>query len=276
MSFTLHRERGMEFSTSDRLPVPHFFSCKLGGAGDYPYSSKYDPDWLQPETQQRVRRQWETLCDITGFPRGFCLTHQVHGNLIRPVTASDMVLPPLAQVPADCDGLCTAEPGVPVGVFSADCVPVLFCEPEARIVAAAHCGWKGTALDMAGSAVAAIRARGGRPEKILAAIGPAISACCFQVGPEVPEAMVLLLGEADAAPTFRPQPGAEGKYLLNLKEVNRRRLLQLGVPAENIDVSPDCTMCQSGRYWSHRATQGRRGTQCNAILLPLPKGGAAL
>ena len=101
---------------------------------------------------------------------------------------------------------------------------------------------------------------------IRAAIGPAISRCCFETGPEVPEAVRALLG-SDAEGLCPPEEGVEGKFLVDLKETNRRRLLQLGLAPEHIDVSPDCTMCMQDVYWSHRATKGRRGTMASVIML---------
>ena len=108
--------------------------------------------------------------------------------------------------------------------------------------------------------------RAGRAENIRAAIGPAISRCCFETGPEVPEAVRALLG-SDAEGLCPPEEGVEGKFLVDLKETNRRRLLQLGLAPEHIDVSPDCTMCMQDVYWSHRATKGRRGTMASVIML---------
>ena len=197
---------------------------------------------------------------------GFCFTRQVHGTVIRTVGAGDRLMPPIRVRPEDCDGLITAEKDVPLCVFTADCVPVLFSEPEAGIVCAVHSGWRGTAADMMGSAVSAIGKMGGHPENIRAAIGPAISRCCFETGPEVKEAVEALLG-ADAEGLCPPEDGVPGKYMVDLKETNRRRLLQLGVKEEHIDVSPDCTMCLSDVYWSHRATGGQRGTMASIIML---------
>ena len=137
---------------------------------------------------------------------------------------------------------------------------------QAGIVAAAHSGWKGTVADMMGSVVRRMEDMGARAENIRAAIGPAISRCCFETGPEVPEAVRALLG-SDAGGLCLPEEGVEGKFLVDLKETNRRRLLQLGLALEHIDVSPDCTMCMQDVYWSHRATKGRRGTMASVIML---------
>lgn len=102
------------------------------------------------------------------------------------------------------------------------------------------------------------------PADIRAAIGPGIGACCFEVGPEVVAAAEALLHEPLGALV---RPRADGKALLDLKGVNARRLVQLGVPAGQIAVSDACTMCRPDVFWSHRATDGRRGVQAAVITL---------
>ncbi|MBR6114694.1 MAG: peptidoglycan editing factor PgeF [Oscillospiraceae bacterium] len=267
MAFTLTEKEGFSWVTSGTLPAKHLFTRRLSGVGEYPYFSNPDPQGEEREVWERVRALWRRFRDAGGFPaEGFCFTHQVHGTLVRRVTAAERRMPPLTPFPPDCDGLITDEPGVPLCVFTADCVPVLFHEPRAGIVCAVHSGWRGTAKDMMGAAVAAVTGLGGRAEDLHAAIGPCISRCCFETGPEVKEAVEALLG-ADAEGLCPPEEGVPGKYMVDLKETNRRRLLQLGVPAGNIDVSPDCTMSMSDVYWSHRATGGVRGTMASVIML---------
>ena len=132
--------------------------------GDYPFCSVRDLEWEKPERQARVRAQWLVLREAGGFPEeGICFTRQVHATHIRYVTAADRKIPPLTHRPVDCDGLITDQPGVPLCVFTADCVPVLLHEPAAGIVAAVHSGWRGTVMDMMGAAVRAVRDMGGRP-----------------------------------------------------------------------------------------------------------------
>lgn len=267
MAFSLYEKNGLSWTASDVLGGRHMFTRRLGEVGEFPYSVVPDPVWGSDEVQTRVRQLWLRLRDAGGFPpEGFCFTRQIHGTRIRYVTARERRLPPLLVLPEDCDGLITDKPGVPLCVFTADCVPVLFSEPEKGIVCAVHSGWKGTVADMMGAAVKEITRLGGEVKNIRAAIGPAISRCCYETGPEVKEAVEALLG-ADAAGLCPPEEGVPGKYMVDLKETNRRRLLQLGVEAASIDVSPDCTMCMSDVYWSHRATKGVRGTMASIIML---------
>ena len=267
MAFLETTKNNITWLASDKLPVKHLFTARLGEVGEFPYSSNYDPVWLSPKRQGRVRALWLDLAEGAGLPKGgMCFTRQVHGTTVRYVTAADRQMPPLDHLPPDCDGLVTDVPGLPIVIFTADCTPVLLCDKEAGVVAAAHCGWKGTVKDMPGAVVKAMTDRGARVENIRVAIGPAISKCCFEVGPEVPEAVYALLG-ADADGLCPPEEGVPGKFMVDLKEVNRRRLIQMGVLPEHIDVTGECTMCQSDKYWSHRATKGVRGTQASIIVL---------
>ena len=105
-----------------------------------------------------------------------------------------------------------------------------------------------------------IAAYGCRREDIRAAIGPNIGPCCFETDGEVPEAMVKTYGAA--AENFIRKVGH--KYYVNLKEINALSLREVGVT--HIEISKDCTVCQSHRFWSHRVTQGHRGSQGAVIL----------
>ena len=269
MAFTLHEKNNISWLESDLIPYPHMFTRKLGSVGDFPFESNNVSDWHNPERQAAVYDIWQRIAVAGGFgEKGFCMHHQVHGNDLKYVTGENCQVPPLAAKPENYDGCYTDRREVPLCVFTADCVPVLLCDPEAGVIAAAHSGWRSTVKDMMGSAVAKLVSLGANPENIRAAIGPAISKCCFEVGPEVGEAIEALLGSEDAEGICVPEPGVPGKFLADIKETNRRRLLQLGVKAENIDVSDVCTMCSQDEYWSHRATGGKRGTMANIIMLP--------
>ena len=151
--------------------------------------------------------------------------------------------------------------------FAADCTPVLLFDPVRQAIAAVHAGWRGTAQGIACKAVLRMQEEFGcAPEDIRAAIGPCIGCCCFEVGPEVPDAMREALG-ADAEAAIEPRGE---KAHVDLKLLNRIWLQKAGVQV--IDVSPDCTMCHPDRFWSHRVTGGARGSQAAIIRL---KGGAA-
>ena len=103
-----------------------------------------------------------------------------------------------------------------------------------------------------------------RREMICCALGPAIGKCCFETDDDVPQAVEAWLG-GDTADLFERR--ADGKTMVDLRAANKRRLVQLGVPAEQIDVSEECTFCSHEKYWSHRYTKGNRGSQAACIVL---------
>ena len=119
-------------------------------------------------------------------------------------------------------------------------------------------------MNIAGAAVDKMTAEFGcRPADIRAAIGPCISACCFETGDDVRDAVVQLLG--GEAPRYAVPRG--DKYRVDLKGINTLLLERAGVRGENIAVSPECTSCRSDKYWSHRVTKGQRGSQAAVIIL---------
>ena len=170
MAFSLCEKDNIQWVTSDVLGTKHLFSRRLGDVGDFPFSSKPDPEWESESRQERVRALWQRFRTAAEFPaEGFCFTRQVHGTVLRYVTEAERAMPPLPHPPEDCDGLITDRKDVPLCVWTADCVPVLFRDPKAGIVAAAHSGWKGTVADMMGSVVRRMEDMGARAENIRAA-----------------------------------------------------------------------------------------------------------
>ena len=162
------------------------------------------------------------------------------------------------------DGIVTAEPGLPIFCFTADCVPVLLGDPINGVVGAVHCGWRSSVADILGEALEKMVSLGAKPESLFAAIGPAIGKCCFETDDDVPEAVSAWLG-GNTEGLFRKR--ADGKTMVDLRGANARRLVQLGVPAAQIDISSECTFCSHDKYWSHRYTKGRRGGQASVICL---------
>ncbi len=246
--------------------VPHGFTTRRGGVSQGIYES-LNMGMGRGDAPENVRENYRRVCeafsvDITKM----AFSNQVHGDVVRPVTAEDAGKGLDRPVDYEADGLVTNVPGLTLVVFGADCLPVLLCDPVRRVVAAAHAGWRGTALGIVERAVERmVNNYGCRPEHILAAIGPGISKCCFETGEDVPQAMTEALGEA-ALPFITADGG--GKYHVDLKGINALRLERAGVPATHIDVSPDCTLCKPKKYWSHRYTKGQRGSQAGLICLP--------
>lgn len=263
VTFPLHAARGAAYLTAPNIAARHAFSTRLGGVSTGVLES-LNLSVRRGDTPENVRENWRRLGAVAGLDLTRAVyAQQVHSAEVRIAHAAD-AQPPELEPRFTCDGFVTNEPGVPLAVFMADCLPALLHDPAAGVIGAVHCGWRGSVADILGAAVAQMCALGAHPADIRAAIGPGIGACCFEVGPEVVAAAEALLHEPLGALVC---PRADGKALLDLKGVNARRLAQLGVPAGQIAVSDACTMCRPDVFWSHRATNGRRGVQAAVITL---------
>jgi polyphenol oxidase len=164
------------------------------------------------------------------------LMRQVHGAAVEEAPWS-------GRPPADA--AVASEPGFLLGIETADCLPVLLVDPRRRAIAAAHAGWRGTALGVSRAAVAALTSRGSRAPDLLAALGPGIGPCCYEVGDEVKAAF----GPAGAA-FFKPTPG--GRDHLDVRAANRQQLIEGGLDPDRIGSVAECTFCRADLYHSYR------------------------
>jgi YfiH family protein len=255
----------LEYLTAEDFSVPHCFTTRFGGVSTGIFDS-LNIGMHRGDTPENVEKNYAIMADALDFDLNhLVLTHQVHSDIVRRVTKQDAQGLDHHLYP-ECDALITADPGTALAVFTADCTPILLQDPVTGAVGAVHAGWRGTAADIAGKTVRAMRTEFGcDPKNIRAAIGPNISACCFACDADVPEAMVRALGNA-ALKHIRQQ---DDKYYVNLKEINAQFLRNAGV--HHIEISTACTMCESHRFWSHRVTKGDRGSQGAFILC---KGGS--
>ena len=157
---------------------------------------------------------------------------------------------------ADTDSLITKEPGILLTAVFADCVPLFFVDPVQHAIGIAHAGWKGTALQIAVRTVEAMReAFASRSEDLLAAIGPSIGACCYEVDDHVIQQIDMPA----------PRPTVSGRYMLDLKEVNRQFMIRAGIKPNNIEQSSYCTSCNTDLFYSHRGENGRTGRMAGWI-----------
>ena len=248
---------------STLIPARHAFTTRYGGVSRGEFAS-LNLGSNRGDDPEAVRENYRRVCALMGAGIDDCaVTKQVHGSAVRVVTKADRHVC-MSTVPYEADGLVTNERGLPIMCFIADCVPALLCDREHSVIAAVHCGWRSSVADILGETVKKMCALGAKPENIHAAMGAAIGRCCFETDDDVPAAIEKYLsGNTEGLFTRRP----DGKTMVDLRAANARRLIQLGLKAENIDISRECTMCSHEKYWSHRYTKGRRGSQAAAIVL---------
>ena len=260
MSIQTKKLGQLEYLSAERISAPHCFTTKKGGVSTGVMAGLNIAIKLD-ETRENVTRNFEILGNALGFEiSDLVLTRQIHSDIVRTVTRADCNGCFHRDYP-ECDGLVTNDPGVALTIFTADCTPLLFHDPVTGAVGAAHAGWKGTAQDIAGKTVEAmVRSFGCDPANIRAAIGPNVGVCHFETDADVPEAMLAAYGE-EICPFIREKGP---KFFLDLKEINAFALRRAGV--RHIEISEDCTMCSPDRFWSHRITGDRRGSQGAVIV----------
>lgn len=192
----------------------------------------------------------------------FCMMQQVHGAEVLIVEDDKKA----RSGASSGDGLITATPGIALTVMTADCVPILLFEPHRKVIAALHAGWRGTAANIVAKAVALMQTRfGATPTALVAAIGPAIGACCYEVDEAVRSRLARYAGDAQAG-CFTASL-VPSRWMLDLKAINRLQLLEAGLIADNVDVSPLCTACEASLFFSHRRDKGKTGRMFNFIAL---------
>ena len=187
---------------------------------------------------------------------------QVHGTDLLVIDAPN---PDFAHfLKLECDGIVTNQPGVMIGVCVADCAPVLLLDPGKKVVAALHAGWKGTAGDICRKGVEAMQELFGcKPADILAAVGPAIGPCCYEVDRPVIDAF---RSQGTGFDSFAEASG-EGKWQLNLPRANALQLLKAGITDAHLAVSDLCVACTPNLFFSYRRDNGETGRQMGFIML---------
>ena len=197
-----------------------------------------------------LRENQRRLAAAVGFdPASLYQVHQVHGPALV-VAEGD----PARVLEQQADAL-VAEPGSghAVAVRVADCVPVLLADPRTGRVAAVHAGWRGVVADVIGVAVRHLGKGGGEARELLAAIGPCIGPCCFEVGVDVGET----IARATTPSAIARRDDARAKVFVDLRAAVRAQLLALGLEGTAIDDVPDrtsagCTRCAAQTFYSYR------------------------
>lgn len=247
------------FPAFDRVEgVRHGFSTRLGGVSEGVFSSM-NLSFTRGDDSATVRQNFDRFCAaIRVSAEDVVISAQTHTANVICVSAADRGRGVTREKEyTDVDGLVTNDPHVVLCTQYADCVPLLFLDPVKRVVATSHAGWRGTAAGIAAVTVKKMEETYGCcPADILVGIAPSIGHCCFEVDSPVYEAFCQVEVFDDTCYT----DDGGGKYHIDLWQINRRWLLQAGVPAANVTVTDLCTRCHPDLFWSHRKTGDARGS----------------
>ena len=246
-------------SLSEISFINHAFSTRLGGVSTGEFTSM-NMAFNRGDKPENVTENYRRLCNSAGFEfDSLTASAQDHHTVVRAVTSADKGVG--IYKPRDMesvDALITNEKGVTIVTYYADCTPLFFVDTKTKAIGLAHAGWRGTVGRIGEKVVEKMtEIYGTNPADIVSAIGPAISVCCYGVDKPCADNFLSLDGLDSGKFVF---PKENGKYMIDLLETNRQILVSAGGKSENITISDICTNCNSELLWSHRATNGHRGT----------------
>ncbi len=256
------------FDLFEKEPVTAAVSARIGGVSTGSFQT-FNMGFSVGDREEDVaenRRRFFAAIGVKASQLVSC--RQVHGTHMERVTKKDCGRGALRFDTAveDCDGLYTNEKNVPLTLNFADCTPLLFYDPVTRSAAVAHGGWRGTAGNIAGVAIRHLQeAFGAKPADILAAIGPAISKECFEVGGEVIEVFGKLFSESEMERLSEEKENR--KYIFDLPAANRLLMIRAGVLPENIEDCQICTWKRNDLFYSYRKEKGKTGRHMAVMIL---------
>ncbi len=233
----------LEILTSDMLaPVKHGFFSRRGGASSGVFAGLNCGYGSSDQTEIVAlnRRRVADAMEVT--PEGLVGIHQVHSPDVLTVDA------PLTGEKPKADALVTATPGLALTILTADCQPVLFCDPDANVIGAAHAGWRGALDGVLEATLDAMEALGATRENTRAVIGPSISQAAYEVGPEFLDAF---MAESPENSRFFAK-GTEDRMQFDLPAFGLHKLRQAGVG--QAEWTRHCTYSDPDRFYSYRRT----------------------
>ncbi len=246
--------------------LKHGFSTKLGGVSEGKYATM-NFGFQNGDSPEKVLENYKRICSAIGVDYKKCVvSKQTHTTNIRIVTKEDIGKGVLAERDfTDIDGLITNIPGIVLVTQYADCVPLLFADPQKKVIASSHAGWRGTVNRIGEKTVKLMEENFGcNPKDILVGIAPSIMQCCFEVDKPVYDEFCKL-EEIKIQDICKKMPN--NKYNINLQKTNALIIESAGVPSENIIITDLCTKCNADIFHSHRATNGERGNMAAFISI---------
>ncbi len=241
----------------------HAFFLRAGGVSPDPWSSLN----FAASTGDAVENVRENVRRAASFlevdaDRVYYLS-QVHGTGVEVLRGDE---DPAEVVRREGDATLSLARGVACGVRSADCGTVLLADRRSGAACAVHAGWRGTVRGVVRAAVAALSSAGARPADLVAAVGPHIEPCCFEVGDDVAQQIAESAGVVEGV-IVRP---TEGKLHVDLRRVLEIQLVACGITSPAIDHVRGCTVCDGGRFFSYRREGKVSGRMLSAVVPRAP------
>jgi polyphenol oxidase len=247
--------------------ILHFVTGRSGGFSAGPFESLntgfHTGDKYEDVLNNRRKIAGVLGIDVSQFVFA-SQTHSAHVVIVGEQQKGMGSIKPDNAIP-DTDALITQDRGICICVQTADCVPLLMYDPERRVVAAVHAGWRGTLRKVTAHTIRTLEENfGSDPARLVVGMGPSNGPCCYEVGEDVKEETVAALGSAEGVilPTAN-----RGKYIFDQWQANRMQLLESGVGEENIQITPYCSQTHQHLFFSSRAGAGITGRTTSGIML---------
>lgn len=267
----INRDTKVPFLTFPSLSklsfIRHGFSTRLGGVSKG-YFETMNLGYSRGDEPKDVDENYLRISKSIGFNmEDFVISDQVHNTEVIVVTEEDKGKGIIKDRDYQgIDGLITNSVNVPLVTFYADCVPLYFVDKKNHAIGLSHSGWRGTVKRMGKVTLEAMKQNFGTcPEDVIAVVGPSICQECYEVSEDVADAFCAEFTEIQLENILIYK--GNHKYQLNLWEANRQILLDAGMIEDNINLSEVCTCCNPDILFSHRATQGKRGTLAAFLML---------
>lgn len=242
----------------------HCFTTRFGGVSQGNFSSMNLGMSTEDNRSNKIENYYIMSQKFPIYLYDIVKTCQSHTANIRYVTDMDKgKIFDATPGYKDVDGLITDRKNIVISTSHADCNPVFFYDPIKKIIGMAHAGWRGTVENITGKMIQKfIIDFGSKPEDIIAAIGPSLGQCCFEVDKDVAD---IFLSVNKKYEKFMKIIG--NKYNFDLWAINKYIMINEGLKEENIEISGLCTKCNNDLFFSHRGQQGKRGLMLGMIMM---------
>lgn len=242
----------------------HCFTTRFGGVSEGNFSSM-NLGMSTDDNRSYINKNYEILSQKLSINlHDIVKTCQSHTANIRYTTEKDKGKI-FDKTPGykDVDGLITDKKNIALSTSHADCTPIFFYDPQKKVIGMAHAGWRGTVENITGKMIQQfINDFGSKPEDIIAAIGPSLGQCCFEVDKDVAETFLSVNKQYE---NFMEIIG--NKYNFDLWAINKYIMINEGLKVENIEISGLCTKCNNDLFFSHRGQKGKRGLMLGIIMM---------
>jgi YfiH family protein len=255
--------RALRSPLLEKAGFSHAFFTRLGGVSRPPWDTLNFAAGVGDDPEAVAENLRRAAGDLGIDPRRLYFLSQVHGTAWQALSGEEDRDEVVRRVGDITISRAATPSSVGCGIRTADCVPVLLADRRSGAVAAVHSGWRGTVDKVAAVGVRALLTLLREPPELVAAIGPHIERCCFEVGEDVAASLARASKLGDAAVIRRE---GEARPRVDLRAVVRAQLEEAGVASSQIDDVPGCTVCDARRFHSYRRDRDKSGRLLSAIV----------